>query len=100
MYDKNGNLNYDVLFADIYTTKYSDGKTFAGLSPAEGEKLIERFLKDHGVNCDAKVTSNVSPENIDTLLYDGKQVIIHYWDGNIYPAGWWEYLPPHKWTEP
>jgi hypothetical protein len=28
----------------------------------------------------------VSPENIDTLLYDGKQVIIHYWDGNIYPA--------------
>ena len=86
MYDKNGNLNYDVLFADIYTTKYSDGKTFEGLRPAEGEKLIERFLKDRGVNCDAKVTSNVSPENIDTLLYDGKQVIIHYWDGNIYPA--------------
>ena len=86
MYDKNGNLNYDVLFADIYTTKYSDGKTFKGLSTAEGEKLIERFLKDRGVNCDAKVTSNVSPENIDTLLYDGKQVIIHYWDGNIYPA--------------
>ena len=86
MYDKNGNLNYDVLFADIYTTKYSDGKTFEGLRPAEGEKLIERFLKDRGVNCDAKVTSNVSPENIDTLLYDGKQVIIHYYDGNIYPA--------------
>ena len=86
MYDKNGNLNYDVLFADIYTTKYSDGKTFKGLTPNEGEKLIESFLKDRGVTCDATVTSNVSPANIDTLLYDGKQVIIHYYDGNIYPA--------------
>ena len=86
MYDKNGNLNYDALFADIYTTKYSDGKKFEGLYPEEGEELIEGFLKDRGVNCDAKITSDVSPENIDTLLYDGKQVIIHYYDGNIYPV--------------
>ena len=86
MYDKNGNLNYDALFADIYTTKYNDGKTFKGLYPDDGEKLIESFLKKHGVTCDAKVTNDVSPANIDTLLYDGKQVIIHYWDGNIYPV--------------
>ena len=86
MYDKNGDLNYDALFADIYTTKHNDGKKFEGLYPEEGEELIEGFLKDRGVNCDAKITDNVSPANIDTLLYDGKQVIIHYYDGNIYPA--------------
>ncbi|WP_031547600.1 hypothetical protein [Oribacterium sp. FC2011] len=87
MFDKNGNLNYDIMFADIYTTKHSDGKTFKGLTPKEGEELIEGYLKNHGVKCDAKVTNSVSPKNIDTLLYEGKQVIIHYYCGNIYPVG-------------
>ena len=85
MYDKNGNLNYDALFADLYSTKNPDG-SFSSSNQYSREKLIESFLKERGVKCDSKTNVNVTPANIDTMLYDGKQVIIAFHDGYMYPA--------------
>lgn len=114
MYDENGKLNYNLLLMDLYSRmdnkektlwwesedKYNDydpekdvskdqysvwdDDTGRGTTTYDREYYTEQFLKEHGV--DAEFTSNVdvTPENYQDYVNDGKQVLISFHWGYMY----------------
>lgn len=106
----NGDLNYDMLIADMYSTmdntdgsgKFdpyndydvdSDGnkgsynawtdKSGNGTYPSEQAKFITNFMKDHGVDVSSTVTNNVTVDNFEQLSREGKQVVVDFYHGDL-----------------
>ena len=112
MYKENGELNYNILIMDIYSTmdnrttsgridplrdydedvdgpdkdSYSilNDRTGTGTNPELREYYLEEFMKDRGVNVDMKTNVNVTVDNYQELVDSGKQVLISFHNGNLY----------------
>ena len=112
MYDKNGNLNFDMLLVDLYSSKdnidpvtnirnnmldynkeqdsylnpYDPWKdvTGKGTTPAERKYYMETFLTEHGIKGTIDVQEEMSISQIEERLQRGEDVIISYRNGNIY----------------
>lgn len=112
MYDKNGNLNFDMLLVDLYSSKdnidpvtnirnnmldynkeqdsylnpYDPWKdvTGKGTTPAERKYYMETFLAEHGIKGTIDVQEEMSISQIEERLQRGEDVIISYRNGNIY----------------
>ena len=82
MYDENGNLNYQALTMDIYSRL--DDPTRSGTNEEERKRFMEQFLSDHGQDVRINTQVNVTPENFNQLVADGKQVIVSFHDGYMY----------------
>lgn len=105
MYGPDGDLNYDMLLVDLYSTcdtkhkmddydpsvdgsekKYSywDDTTGGGTSQYDREDYLEEFMKAHSVEVDVKTNQSIKPSNVMEKLNNGESVIIAYRYGNIY----------------
>ncbi len=106
----NGDLNYDMLIADIYSSmdntdghghydayhdydSSTDGnrsdysvwkdKSGFGIYPSEQATYVTEFMKDHGVTANAHTNVNVTAENFEQLSRSGKHVIVNFYYGNL-----------------
>lgn len=112
MYDENGDLNYDLLIADFYSStdnrSVSGGKidyqddyvteydgsgddydfwmdtTGTGSSLKDNEKALESFMEQHGCEVDVNPDANVDIYNYQRLSEEGKQVVVAFRNGNVY----------------
>ena len=112
MYDENGDLNYDLLIADLYSSTdnretawgeidyendyvrgkdgakddydYWNDRSGTGSSQYEREAYLESFMEAHGCDVEVKTDANVDIYNYQRLSEEGKQVIIAYRYGNLY----------------
>ncbi len=111
MYGDDGDLNFDMLLVDIYTSKdnvlpggtydslhdYDPQKdspadsydlwsdtTGTGLTPSETEYVLESFMQEHGENVNVSSGQSFTAEEIQQRLENGEDVMIFYHYGKIY----------------
>ena len=114
MYDSSGNLNYNLLLMDLYSrmdnkkkimfweidAKYHDYDekedgdwwTYSVLDDSEGtgttnlerEYYAEQFLKEHGIDANVDINVKVTPDNYESYVDSGKQVLIAFRYGYMY----------------
>lgn len=69
MYNGLGELNYELLTADVYCAE--DNRRKIGTTMEEREEIWENYLKDHNVPVDVR-TVKVEAENYEELSWDGE----------------------------
>lgn len=112
MYDENGELNYDLLLVDLYSSwdnipiggdevdewddykEDKDGKrevydywsdeTGSGSSQYDREYYLESFMEEHGIQANVETDVKVDIYNFDNISESGKTVIVAFRDGNLY----------------
>lgn len=111
MYDKKGNLNFEMMFADFHSSvdnrdadgginygrdydETEDGSwsnydywsdlTGSGINPREQGNSLETFIKNHGGDVKVKTNVDVDIYNFDNHIEDGEQVIVEFYNGNLY----------------
>jgi hypothetical protein len=67
---KNGDLNYDDLYLDLYCSK--DDANHSGTNPYSRQEIWQNYCSEHGV--DAKITTdlNVTPDNFKKISQKGQ----------------------------
>lgn len=112
MYTEDGNLNFDMLFIDLYSSMDNvdretgaidfyddydvniDGKredydywndvTGSGSNQFDRKYYLENFMTEHGVSADVQTDAFVDIYNYDNISDSGKDVIIAFRNGNLY----------------
>lgn len=112
MYDENGELNYDLLLVDLYSSwdnvpvggdavdewhdykedndgnqevyDYWSDETGSGSNPYNGEYYLESFMEEHGIQANVETDVKVDIYNFDNISESGKTAIIYFYDGNLY----------------
>lgn len=112
MYTEDGNLNFDMLFIDLYSSMDNvdiktgtidfyddydvdiDGKredydywndvTGSGSNQYDREYYLENFMTEHGVSVDVQTDAFVDIYNYDNISDSGRDVIIAFRNGNLY----------------
>lgn len=105
----NGDLNYDALIADLYSSEdnkvngkfdknhdydsrddgpkgdynYKTDTTGEGTNPTSRAEYITDFMKDHGVDVTTESRVAVTPDNFEALSKSGKQVIVAFHNGDL-----------------
>ena len=72
MYNRYGELNYDLLVTDVYCAGDDPGKT--GMTREEREKVWERYLGERGIPVDVR-TVEVTRENFEELSWQGEIIV-------------------------
>ena len=75
MYDKYGDLNYDLLLVDIYTSRKKPAK-HESLNTDNQDDFASDFMIDHDVSSSASDHVNITPENYYEYVLNGYQVIV------------------------
>jgi len=114
MYNEDGDLNYNMLFIDIYSSsdhinpdtgeidiwgnykEEADGESSSydqwldqsglGTTSSDRDYYINQFMEEHGIEANYESHVNVTPYNFQEISEDGKTVIISYYDGYIYDS--------------
>lgn len=112
MYAEDGNLNFDMLFIDLYSSMdnididsktinyyrdYNEEKdgdidkydywndvTGPGINQYEMEYYLENFLEEHGVSAEVKTYESVDIYNYDNISDGEKDVITLFLNGKLY----------------
>lgn len=112
MYGENGDLNYDMLFIDLYSSMDNinpdtgefdyyhdynskmDGEKEAydfwtdtsgtGTNTNNRKYAYEQFLSEHGVSAEYHQKVDVTPSNVQSIIESGETIIISYHNGQIY----------------
>lgn len=80
MRDENGNLNYNALITDFYTSK--DNPFTSGTNRWSQEKMWESYCRDHGIKVDVK-DINVNAQTYKEIAKNG-QIIVGVHPVNLY----------------
>ncbi len=80
MYDRNGNLNYNALLTDFYTSK--DNPSDDGTNRGDRERMWESYCEEHGINVDVK-NVNVNARTYREIAKNG-QIIVGVHPVNLY----------------
>ena len=75
MYDKYGDLNYDLLLVDIYTSRKKPAK-HESLNTDNQDDFAGEFMINHDVSSSAADHVNITPENYYEYVLNGYQVIV------------------------
>ncbi|MBE5933703.1 MAG: hypothetical protein E7263_09830 [Lachnospiraceae bacterium] len=114
MYNEDGDLNYNMLFIDLYSSvdgihpdtgqwypfmnydAEEDGgilgynqwmdETGNGTGSESREYYINQFMEEHGVESHYDSQVNVTPQNFQEISESGQTVIIRFHHGNIYDS--------------
>lgn len=112
MYDENGNVNYDMLLVDLYSSwdnipdgedevdewndydedddgdrddyDYWNDESGSGTSQYERAHYLENFMEEHGVEAEVETDVKVDIYNYDDIAESGKSVIVAFRNGNLY----------------
>ena len=74
---KNGDLNFDELFIDLYSSEY-DVTNGDGTDQYDQEIIMEQYCKKHNIPVDVKPNVNVTPENFEKISKKGQISILAY----------------------
>jgi hypothetical protein len=69
----NGDFNFHALMVDFYCSSGTAGD--GGLNATKAKRLLEKYLKDHGVQADVLTNVKVTPENFAELSKKGEIII-------------------------
>ena len=112
MYDENGNVNYDMLLVDLYSSwdnipdgedevdewndydedddgdrddyDYWNDESGSGTTQYERAHYLENFMEEHGVEAEVETDVKVDIYNYDDIAESGKSVIVAFRNGNLY----------------
>ena len=106
MYCENGQLNYEMLLVDLYSKTDNGGDIYGdydektdgpkdsydpwsdttghGSSQYDREEYLEHFMVEHGVEVEVTTDANVTSDNVESLISEGKMIIIAYRNGNLH----------------